>query len=174
MARAAGLMILDPDGRLLLMRRARGDFTDHWGLPAGRVEDGETDLQAAIRETVEETGSREFDVDPDAEFRSGDFVAFGATAEGFEPLLNDEHDAADWFALDELPDPVHPVLVDLLRAAVPTKDSEKGKAMRREVHIHIHRSRDAGFDEGAYKRNESGRSANIEATAAERLKAMRD
>lgn len=137
MARAAGLMILDPDGRLLLMRRARGDFTDHWGLPAGRVENGETDLQAAIRETVEETGSREFDVDPDAEFRSGDFVAFGATAEGFEPLLNDEHDAADWFALDELPDPVHPVLVKLLIEP----DRLQSRDARRQVHIHLHAHR---------------------------------
>lgn len=38
--------------RFLIIR----DSYDHWGLPKGHLEDGETPAEAAIRETTEETG----------------------------------------------------------------------------------------------------------------------
>ncbi|WP_282790881.1 NUDIX hydrolase [Streptomyces sp. CC224B] len=43
-------------GRLLLIRRRvpEGDLV--WQLPAGKVEDGESAEQTAVRETLEETG----------------------------------------------------------------------------------------------------------------------
>ncbi len=49
--RAAGGIVTDPDGRMLLIRR-----NGRWDLPKGKVESGETLLQAALRETQEETG----------------------------------------------------------------------------------------------------------------------
>ena len=49
--RAAGGIVTDDAGNRLLIHR-----NGRWDLPKGKVEQGETLLQAAIRETEEETG----------------------------------------------------------------------------------------------------------------------
>lgn len=49
--RAAGGIVTDDDGRMLLIRR-----NGRWDLPKGKVEAGETLLQGAMREVEEETG----------------------------------------------------------------------------------------------------------------------
>jgi 8-oxo-dGTP pyrophosphatase MutT (NUDIX family) len=56
---AAGTVVHDAQRGLLLLWRHRF-ITDTWGweVPAGRVEPGESPEQAALRETVEETGWR--------------------------------------------------------------------------------------------------------------------
>lgn len=51
--RAAGCIVADPQGNLLLICR-----NNRWDLPKGKVEAGETLAQAALRETLEETGIR--------------------------------------------------------------------------------------------------------------------
>lgn len=51
----AGAVIID-DGRMLLIRRARGAYVDHWAVPGGRQRRGETMRAAAAREVLEETG----------------------------------------------------------------------------------------------------------------------
>ncbi len=51
--RRAVCIFLVKDGKFLSATR-RNDVK--WGLPGGKVDDGETDLAAAIRETFEETG----------------------------------------------------------------------------------------------------------------------
>jgi 8-oxo-dGTP pyrophosphatase MutT (NUDIX family) len=47
--------VRDPAGRLLLARRAD---TRNWELPGGKVEPGESVVDAAVREVAEETGVR--------------------------------------------------------------------------------------------------------------------
>lgn len=57
--RAAGGVVLDDAGRVLLIERwvlRDGQLSFEIRLPKGHVEDGETDEQAAMRETCEETG----------------------------------------------------------------------------------------------------------------------
>lgn len=44
------------DGTVLLVRRRVAEGTLLWQLPAGAVEDGESPEDAAVRETLEETG----------------------------------------------------------------------------------------------------------------------
>jgi 8-oxo-dGTP diphosphatase len=51
-----GAVVLDADGRLLLIRRGHDPHAGLWSLPGGRVEDGETLEQAVRREVFEETG----------------------------------------------------------------------------------------------------------------------
>ena len=51
-----GAIITDAAGRLLLIRRGHEPGKGLWSVPGGRVEPGETDEQAVIREVLEETG----------------------------------------------------------------------------------------------------------------------
>ncbi len=52
------IIIKNPEGKVLLqLRENKPDvpFANHWTLPGGKVEVGETPLQAAVRELKEET-----------------------------------------------------------------------------------------------------------------------
>jgi 8-oxo-dGTP diphosphatase len=51
----AGCVVLDDYGRMLLLHRA-GDDVSWWELPGGKLEQGETADQAAVRELGEELG----------------------------------------------------------------------------------------------------------------------
>jgi 8-oxo-dGTP diphosphatase len=106
---AAGAVVRDAEGRLLLVQRGHDPEAGRWTLPGGRVEPGESPARAAAREVTEETGlvvavGREWLVlerpaGPDAVFEIHDFVA--------EPVggaLRAGDDAADagWFTPAEL------------------------------------------------------------------------
>jgi 8-oxo-dGTP diphosphatase len=54
----AGAIIRDSGGALLLIRRRNEPGAGLWSLPGGRVEPGESDEQAVVREVAEETGLR--------------------------------------------------------------------------------------------------------------------
>jgi 8-oxo-dGTP diphosphatase len=51
-----GAVIKDDRGRLLLIRRGHAPGAGLWSLPGGRIEPGETDAEALVREMREETG----------------------------------------------------------------------------------------------------------------------
>jgi ADP-ribose pyrophosphatase len=56
---SAVMMAVDARNRILLVRQYRLPVRDYvWELPAGRMDPGETALQAAKRELIEETGYR--------------------------------------------------------------------------------------------------------------------
>ncbi|MDP9443792.1 MAG: NUDIX domain-containing protein [Actinomycetota bacterium] len=56
--RCVGAVLRDDTGRLLLVRRGQAPAAGTWSLPGGRVEPGESDAEALMREVREETGLR--------------------------------------------------------------------------------------------------------------------
>ncbi len=64
--KACGVLVFreNPDLQFLLMQHA-----DRWDLPKGRLDDGETEYEAALRELHEETGIRDKDIELDPHFR---------------------------------------------------------------------------------------------------------
>ena len=54
--RCVGAIVTDGTGRLLLVRRGHEPEAGRWSLPGGRVDPGESDPQALVREVREETG----------------------------------------------------------------------------------------------------------------------
>jgi 8-oxo-dGTP pyrophosphatase MutT (NUDIX family) len=51
-----GAIIKDHAGRLLLIKRGHDPGKGLWSIPGGRIEDGESDADALVREVREETG----------------------------------------------------------------------------------------------------------------------
>jgi 8-oxo-dGTP diphosphatase len=51
-----GAVIRDERGRLLLIKRGHEPSAGLWSIPGGRIEPGETDAEALVREMREETG----------------------------------------------------------------------------------------------------------------------
>jgi 8-oxo-dGTP pyrophosphatase MutT (NUDIX family) len=52
----ATALIVNSQGRVLLIRRTKDPWKNLWGFPGGHVDKGETPRQAIIREVREETG----------------------------------------------------------------------------------------------------------------------
>lgn len=102
--RAAGILFMSPDDKILLMRRKGQDHNGEWGFPAGGIEKGETPEVAARRETEEETGHHYDGPMAPLTHRSRDgvdFTTFVAHIQPFIPKLNDEHSAHQWVTSDE-------------------------------------------------------------------------
>jgi ADP-ribose pyrophosphatase YjhB (NUDIX family) len=57
--RAARVILLDPENRVLLMRYDDGPNGTHWSTPGGGLNAGEDYPAAALRELAEETGWRD-------------------------------------------------------------------------------------------------------------------
>lgn len=108
---ASGVVVFDPQRGVLLLWRHRF-VTDSWGweIPAGRIDEGETAVEAAARETLEETGWRPGPLRPitsffpsngisDQEFHV--FTADGATHVG-DPSDPSESSRIEWLPVDEL------------------------------------------------------------------------
>jgi mutator protein MutT len=119
MIRAAGVLILSADGRVLFLKRSKsGDMPGKWCFPGGKIEDDETPEEAAIRELDEEAGvsakpehltfwTRR--VAADAGPEEVDFTTFIVrNVVEFEPYLDQEHTAYLWAEPNRAPRPLHP------------------------------------------------------------------
>ena len=51
-----GAVVTDGQGRLLMIKRGHDPGAGLWSIPGGRIEPGETDAEALVREMLEETG----------------------------------------------------------------------------------------------------------------------
>lgn len=113
---AAGLLLWHREAGVLLQLRAEwSHFGGTWGLPGGARKVGESAVDAAVREAVEEAtvpaeGVRVIHESvSDLGFWSYTTVVAEAT-EFFEPVIADAESAAlDWVALDDVAGlPLHP------------------------------------------------------------------
>jgi 8-oxo-dGTP pyrophosphatase MutT (NUDIX family) len=90
---------------------------DTWGLPGGRVEPGETLMQAITRECAEELGTMPdyLKLVPLEKFTTADqgfayHTFFCSVDREFVPVLNEEHQGWAWIASGSWPKPLHPGL----------------------------------------------------------------
>lgn len=108
---SAVMMPVDDGNRILLVRQYRLPAKSYmWELPAGRVDKGETVLQAAKRELVEETGYKaakwtklsSFYVSPG--FLAEKMTIFLARnlTEGEQKPMEDERIQLQWYSAKEL------------------------------------------------------------------------
>lgn len=129
----AGVILFDPEGRILLMRRS-DDGT--WGIPGGAVEPGETWTAAAVRECREETGwharidgllgiysdpSTQVHRYPNGAVEHFVGVVFLATAVERVGVPDDETAELQWVTAEGLPAPLFAADIPVLRDALERK-----------------------------------------------------
>ncbi|MFK2876900.1 DUF2213 domain-containing protein [Rhodanobacter hydrolyticus] len=106
--KVVAFIIYTDDEKILWMRRTKDNS---WGFPGGHVEEGESPIEGAIRESREETayvprtGLAEIYVE-------GDVHLFHCNDGRFDPQLNDEHDAFVWAPFEDAPEPLFPKIAD--------------------------------------------------------------
>jgi len=112
--RAAGIMFVTPEGKMLLLQRGmNGDYPGTWGLPGGRIEAGESDEAAARRETLEEVGFNYTGPLRLLSARDGFATYVAEVPEPFSVVINNESSAYGWFGHQTN---LHPGLANLLRS----------------------------------------------------------
>lgn len=106
---AAGVMYRAADSVLLMLRApSAADYPLTWCFPGGGIEEGETPEQAAIRESMEETGYTPAEALQLMDWDNG-FTTYGVDlAAPFVPTINGEHLGYVWAPLSSLPQPMHP------------------------------------------------------------------
>lgn len=106
-AELAGNLVVE-DGKVLLLHREDENW---WEVPGGKVEDGESPTEAAVREAREEIG---VEVELEKPFFSGEFQHsdqiylwhgyIGEITDGEPSLQEDVFLEMKWFSKDELED----------------------------------------------------------------------
>jgi ADP-ribose pyrophosphatase YjhB (NUDIX family) len=122
--KVAAAVLVEQNGKILLVRRVNEPFRGLWTVPAGFVNAGEDPAAAAARECLEETGltvqiTGILDIRSGREHaRGSDFVIFyRGQWVGGALHADDDADAADWFARGQLPELAFQSTKDILQIA---------------------------------------------------------
>jgi 8-oxo-dGTP pyrophosphatase MutT (NUDIX family) len=121
--------------RYLFLLRNKNRQQGHWGIPGGKIDAGETVIQALVREIQEEIGvdyaKKKFI--PLETFTADNqkfvYYTFLVTVDQeFVPTLNDEHRGYCWVELNDYPKPLHPGLwrsfnFDIVKKKIKTLES---------------------------------------------------
>lgn len=103
--RGAGIFFTDGEKVLLLKRSEKGDNKGTWGLPGGKIEPGESAIDAARREAKEECGKLEgqrFDYLEEKDGLHNWTTFFFKINKPFKCKLSNEHTDSAWVDLDKL------------------------------------------------------------------------
>jgi ADP-ribose pyrophosphatase YjhB (NUDIX family) len=90
-----GALVYDGTGRILLVQRRHDPDRGRWSVPGGRVEPGESDAEALVREMHEETGLTVVPGDLVGSVRRGPFVICDYRCAVAEGRLRAGDDALD-------------------------------------------------------------------------------
>jgi 8-oxo-dGTP diphosphatase len=100
------VVIRNTEGKILFLRRADDDYwmKSHWGYPGGMIDEGETPIQAAIRETYEEAGLVVSDIKFVTELSSNGtkLYIFKGTTENENVKISHEHSEYKWISIEEI------------------------------------------------------------------------
>lgn len=112
--KGAGIFFTDGKKVLLLKRAETGDNKGTWCLPGGKVEDGETFIDAARREAKEECGQLKGIRFEDSKEKDGQHIwntFFFRINKPFKCKLSKEHSDWKWFDINNIGDVnLHPKL----------------------------------------------------------------
>ena len=105
--------------RFLYLLRNDPKNLGNWGIPGGKIEEGETLLDGVTRECIEEIGyfPSAAKLIPIQKFINNKFVYhtfFCKIDNEFIPILNDEHSGYSWIDGEHYPKPMHPGLFNTI------------------------------------------------------------
>jgi len=100
----SAVVIFDEDGRVLILLRPKDMkwAPGKWALPGGHIEEGETPLEAAIREVREETTLKVSDLREFHTSDNGEVVYFVAEVTRPSVEIDFEHDDFAWVYPEDL------------------------------------------------------------------------
>lgn len=116
MSTSAGIFFYNKNTeRFLYLLRTDSKNPGNWGIPGGKIEEGETLYEGIERECLEEIGffPTEPKLIPIQKFVNKNFTYhtfFCELQEEFIPKLNDEHCGYAWVGDNQYPKPLHPGL----------------------------------------------------------------
>ncbi len=132
-------VLVERNGKILLGKRKNAFGEGHYSMPAGHIEQGETVIECAKRELLEETGIaadefefkcvrllKPYEIDG---IKADPYVAFCVVAKNWkgEPktLEPEKNEGWEWHPMDNLPEPLFPpirMLIECIKNSVNFMD----------------------------------------------------
>lgn len=138
--RLGAIAVVLRDDQVILVQRGKAPSAGMWGFPGGHVELGETGLEAAQRELLEETGvvahagsyltNLDVIVRDDSGAIDRHYVLLAVLCDYVEgePVAQDDAADARWVAVDEIRDCGLPILNQVAEVAERARDLRRANA----------------------------------------------